>query len=93
MARPEITGKKVTTTGTVIAKKKITPPTGPPADLDAFSIEEFCRRHSISVPQYYKMRKVGLTPTEFRVGSRVLISKESAASWRRERELAAAESV
>jgi hypothetical protein len=55
-------------------------------DLDAFSIETFCLRHSISVPQYYKMRKLGLMPVEFRVGTRVLISKESAAAWRRERE-------
>jgi hypothetical protein len=49
----------------------------------------FCMRHSISVPQYYKMRKLGLTPVEFRVGTRVLISKESAAAWRRKRENAA----
>jgi hypothetical protein len=77
MARPEITGKKVTATSSVTA-----------TDLDAYSIETFCWRHSISVPQYYKMRKLGLTPVEFRVGTRVLISKESAAAWRRERELA-----
>jgi hypothetical protein len=79
MARPEITGKKITATGTVTA-----------TDFDAFSIETFCLRHSISVPQYYKMRKLGLTPVEFRVGTRVLISKESAAAWRRAREAASA---
>ncbi|MBR0719396.1 hypothetical protein [Bradyrhizobium liaoningense] len=73
--RPEVTGKKITSTGTVIG-----------SDLDAYSIETFCARHSISVPQYYKMHKVGLTPVEFRVGTRVLISRESAAAWRRERE-------
>jgi hypothetical protein len=75
MARPEITGKKVTGTSSVMA-----------TDLDALSIEVFCMRHSISIPQYYKMRKLGQTPVEFRVGTRVLISKESAAQWRRERE-------
>jgi hypothetical protein len=77
MARSELTGKKIAATGIATA-----------TDLDAYSIETFCWRHSISVPQYYKMRKLGLTPVEFRVGTRVLISKESAAAWRRERELA-----
>jgi len=76
MARPEITGK-ITSSGTT--------------DLDAFSIEAFCTRHSISIPQYYKMRKLGLTPVEFRVGTRVLVSKESAAAWRRAREEATRE--
>jgi hypothetical protein len=76
LARPEVTGKKITAAG-------IAP------DRDAYGIEEFCQRHSISVPQYYKMRKLGLTPREFRIGTRVLISKESAAAWRREREVAA----
>jgi hypothetical protein len=77
MARPEITGKKIIATATVTA-----------TDLDAFSIETFCIRLSISVPQYYKMRKLGLTPVEFRCGTRVLISKEAATAWRREREQA-----
>ena len=77
MARPEVTGKKLSPTDIF--------------DLDAFSIEAFCRRHSISVPMFYKLRQQGLTPAEFRVGTRVLISKESAAAWRRERERATAE--
>jgi hypothetical protein len=77
MARPEVTGKKLSPAET--------------RDLDAFSIEAFCRRHSISVPMFYKLPQQGLTPTEFRVGTRVLISKESAAAWRRERERAMAE--
>jgi len=75
---PGVTGKKMGATGTPTAN-----------DLDAYSIVTFCTRHSISVPQYYKMRKLGLTPVEFRVGTRVLISKESATAWRREREQAA----
>jgi hypothetical protein len=78
--RPEVTGKKITSTGMAMG-----------TDFDAYSIETFCVRHSISVPQYYKMRKLGLTPVEFRVGTRVLISRESAAAWRRERELATQE--
>jgi hypothetical protein len=53
-------------------------------DLDAYSIEAFCARHSISVPLYYKLRKDGLTPREMSAGARVLITKESAAEWRRD---------
>jgi hypothetical protein len=75
--RPEVTREKITATGMVRT-----------TDLDAYSIETFCLRHSISIPQYYKMRKLGLTPIEFRVGTRVLISRESATVWRRQRELA-----
>ena len=74
MARPEVTGKKIATPA--------------PPELDAFSIEGFCLRHSLSVPMYYKLRQQELTPAEFRIGSRVLISKESAARWRAEREAA-----
>jgi hypothetical protein len=76
-------------------------PRGPPADRrrqrthqpfnydaegDCFTIEEFCLRHRISPQLYYKMKQKGLTPREFRVGARVLISKEAAAEWRKERE-------
>ncbi len=64
-------------------------PVGKPAqdDADAYSIEEFCSRHRISVQLFYKNRKQ--MPRTFNVGTRVLISKESAAAWRRERETAA----
>ena len=56
-------------------------------DADAFSVEEFCRRHRISVQLFYKNRKQ--MPRTFKIGSRVLISKEAAAAWRRQREQAA----
>jgi hypothetical protein len=62
----------------------------PKPERDAYSIAEFCERHGISIPMYYKLREQGLTPLEFRVGVRVLISKEAAAAWRREREAASA---
>ena len=71
MARGEVTGRK--------------PITG--ADhADAYSIGEFCARHRISPQIYYKLRPLGLMPATFRVGTRVLISVEAAATWRRERE-------
>jgi hypothetical protein len=72
MARPEITGRKIASLDA--------------ADADAFSVREFCRRHGISVQLFYKLRNQ--MPRTFSVGTRVLISKESAAAWRREREQA-----
>jgi hypothetical protein len=44
------------------------------------------RAHRISVQLFYKNRKQ--MPRTFNVGVRVLISKEAAAAWRREREQA-----
>jgi hypothetical protein len=57
---------------------------------DAFGIPEFCRRHHISQSFYFKLQALGLGPAIMKVGSRVLISKEAAAAWRRKRERAAA---
>ena len=73
-ARPEVTGRKP-------AQHHASD------DADAYSIDEFCARHRISVQLYYKNRKE--MPRTFRIGTRVLISKEAAAAWRREREQAA----
>jgi hypothetical protein len=61
-------------------------------DADAFSVCEFCRRNRISVQLFYKLKPLGLMPKTFRLGARVLISREAAAAWRRERE-AASQSV
>jgi hypothetical protein len=58
------------------------PTTG--SDLDAYSLAEFCRRHSISVQLFYKFKDQ--MPDMFSVGTRVLVSKESAARWRAARE-------
>lgn len=60
--------------------------TGPPTaadDVDAFSVAEFCRRHGISPQLFYKFKDQ--MPATIRIGSRVLIPKEAAAAWRRER--------
>jgi hypothetical protein len=69
MARPEITGKA---------------PANPPPRA-AYSIAEFCDAHSISESFYYKIREAGQGPREKRVLSRVLITAEDAAAWRRKR--------
>ena len=60
-------------------------------EADAYSIGEFCRRHRISVQVFYKFRHE--MPATFRVGSRVLVSRESAARWRAAREAATAQST
>lgn len=57
-------------------------------DIEAFSIDEFCLRHCISRAFYYKLREDNRGPREIKIGTRVLISKEAAAAWRREREAA-----
>ncbi len=57
-------------------------------DRDAFSVGEFCRRNGFSVELFYKFKAE--MPVTFRVGTRVLISKEAAARWRAARELAVA---
>jgi hypothetical protein len=72
MARPEITGRKLAH-GTSVTNEG-----------DAYSIVEFCERHRISKQLFYKFRDQ--MPATFNVGNRVLISREAAAAWRRERE-------
>ena len=57
-------------------------------EADAYSVEEFCRRHRISVQAFYKHPH--LMPDSFYVASRRLISREAAARWRAEREAATA---
>jgi hypothetical protein len=74
MARPEVTGRKIAMLDVA-------------DDADAFTVNEFCARHRISVQLFYKNRKQ--MPRTFNVGTRVLISKEAATAWRREREQAA----
>jgi hypothetical protein len=58
----------------------------PTNEADAYSVEEFCRRHRISVQVFYKYPD--LMPASFHIGTRRLISKEAAARWRAEREAA-----
>jgi hypothetical protein len=53
----------------------------PPAP-EAFTIADFCIAHTISPSFYFKLRSQGLGPDETRLGTRVIITKESAAAWR-----------
>ena len=78
MTRPEVTGRKMA-------------PARPEHvfdDADAYSVEEFCRRHRLSVQIFYKYPE--LMPDSFYVGARRLISREAATRWRAEREAATA---
>jgi hypothetical protein len=70
MARPEVTGRKLSA---AIAD-----------EVDAYSVAEFCKRHRISPQLFYKFKDQ--MPVTFRIGTRVLISREAAAAWRRERQ-------
>ena len=58
----------------------------PPTPRLALSIPEFCEAHGISEGLFYKLKKQGDSPREMKVGTRTLITFESAAEWRRARE-------
>ena len=49
----------------------------------ALSIREFCQAHGISEDFYFKLKRQNQGPVEMKVGTRTLISLESAAAWRR----------
>ena len=80
MGRKKVTGK---------SEPVVDEPIPPPPRL-ALSILEFCDAHGISEGFYYKLKKQRKGPREMRLGKRTLITFESAADWRRERELAGA---
>ena len=55
-------------------------------ERDAFSPEEFARRFGFTRQFLYKLWSQGQGPSFFRVGRKVLISREAADNWRREME-------
>jgi hypothetical protein len=77
--------KKVTAKSEPVVDEPI-----PPPQRLALSILEFCDAHGISEAFYFKLRKQRKGPREMRLGKRTLVTFESAAEWRRERELASA---
>jgi hypothetical protein len=62
---------------------------------EAYSVDGFCRSHSISRAHFYQLLKRGDGPRTFKAGKLTLISKEAAADWRAamERRQAAKEST
>jgi hypothetical protein len=82
-ARPEVTGRKTSLSGSGGNRPNSTGPPKSTEERDAYSIPEFCRRHGISHGTYYNLKALGLGPREGRAMSRVIISTEAAADWRR----------
>jgi hypothetical protein len=54
-----------------------------------FTLAEFCIEHRISRTRLYQEWNQGTGPDFFRVGTKILITNESAAAWRSARENAA----
>jgi len=94
MARAEVTGKKPRVAADRARRRKRTKTTQRARFCDlppgAYTISSFCVAHDLSESMFHKMRDKGIGPREMRVGSRVLITFESAAIWRAEREAATA---
>jgi predicted DNA-binding transcriptional regulator AlpA len=49
----------------------------------AMSIQTFCKRHGISLSYFYKLEGEGRGPRTINLGSRRLITIESAKEWQR----------
>ena len=58
------------------------------APTAVYSRASFCKAHGLSESFYHNLKTEGLGPDEMRVGSKVLITFESAARWRAAREKA-----
>jgi hypothetical protein len=90
MARPEITGRKhIADEASAAVSSAHRAPSLPPG---AYSVEQFCRAHDISIGHFYALLKAGIGPRVMKVGIRTLISVEEAARWRAERTAASSES-
>ena len=65
-----------------------------PSAVGAFTIPDFCRAHgAISEAFFHKLVREGRGPKLMRVGTRVMVSVESAERWRRAREREATTTV
>jgi hypothetical protein len=51
-----------------------------------YTVNEFCAAHRIGLNSYYRLKKQRLGPHEMHVGTKTLITKESAARWRAARD-------
>lgn len=55
-------------------------------EQQAYSIVQFCAAHGISRATFYNLIDRGEAPRTMKVGARMLVSREAAADWRRDRE-------
>lgn len=53
---------------------------------DAYTVDQFCHRNNLSRSKFYELRKEGLAPQLFYIGTSPRISVESATKWRRQME-------
>jgi hypothetical protein len=56
----------------------------------AYSVDAFCRAHSLSRSKFYEMLRAGEGPRVMKCGAKTLVSAEAARDWRLARERAAA---
>jgi hypothetical protein len=56
------------------------------AEPAAYTAEQFCEAHGISMSSFRKMRREGWAPQIMMFGTRHMISRESAREWRKARE-------
>ena len=59
-------------------------------DDHSLTIDEFCTAERICRATFYNLRRLSKGPREMRVASRIRISPEARAEWRRDREADAA---
>lgn len=50
----------------------------------AYTVPEFCEAHRLSLSMYYKLRLNKKGPRESHAGSKVTISFDNAAAWRKQ---------
>jgi hypothetical protein len=82
VARGEVTGRKTTVTDPDYEDGIA------PLPRLAMTIPQFAAAHGFSTAMYFKQKKLGKGPREFKVGRRTFITFEAAARWRAEREAA-----
>ena len=89
MAHAEATKRKVGKGGPPSSRRGLTRAGEVRAAPTAvYSRASFCKAHGLSESFYHKLKNEGLGPDELRLGSKVLITHESAARWRAAREKA-----
>ena len=89
MAHAEATKRKVGKSGPPSSRRGLTRAGEVRAAPTAvYSRASFCKAHGLSESFYHKLKNEGLGPDELRLGSKVLITHESAARWRAAREKA-----
>jgi predicted DNA-binding transcriptional regulator AlpA len=70
------------TTSTTAHAQQCAPSPAAPA---VYSVKDFCAAHGITKVTLYKLLKEGIGPRIMKVGTRTLISLESAAEWKKAR--------